>query len=62
MCYLLSSGRLAYISTNSYFMAVFTLMSGGTTILSKTTVSVFIDKMGSFVLVTAPQYKFIFLK
>jgi hypothetical protein len=43
-------------------MAVFTLTSGGTTILLKTTVSVFIDEMGGFVLVTAPRYKFIFKK
>jgi hypothetical protein len=56
---LLSSGRLAYILTNPYFMAVFTLTSGGTSILLKTTVSVFIDEMGGFVLVTAPRYKFI---
>jgi hypothetical protein len=41
-------------------MAVVLLTSGSTTILLKTTVSVFIDEMGSFVLVTAPQYKFIF--
>jgi hypothetical protein len=59
MRYPLSSGRLAYISTNYYLMAVFTLMSGGTTILLKTTVSVFIDEMGGFVLVTALRYKFI---
>jgi hypothetical protein len=40
-------------------MAVVLLTSGGTTILLKTTVSVFIDEMGGFVLVTALQYKFI---
>jgi hypothetical protein len=40
-------------------MAVVTLTSGGTTILSKTTVSDFIVEMGGFVLVTAPRYKFI---
>jgi hypothetical protein len=43
-------------------MAVFMLTSDGTTILSKTTVSVFIDEMGGFVLVTAPPYKFILKK
>jgi hypothetical protein len=54
MRYPLSSGRLAHISTNSLLMVVFTRMSGGTSILSKITVSVFIDEMGGFVLVTAP--------
>jgi hypothetical protein len=43
-------------------MDVFTLTSGGATIISKTTVSVFIDEMGGFVLVTAPRYKFILKK